>query len=110
MRRCLAATMGQIIKGLKKNQQAIPRITIQVESDEGDVQVLEVDDAVEKSEEKARAVVVEQNAEYCNTKHVSILERIKQLHHDSHKVAKMDHLADERRKELENLLKYDPEF
>lgn len=110
MLRCLAATMGQIIKGSKRNQQAVPRITIQVMSDDGDVQVLEVDEAVEKSEEKAKAVVVEQNAEYCNTKNVSILERIKQLHRDSHKVAKMDHLADARRKELEHLLKDDPEF
>lgn len=102
--------MGQIIKGSKKNQKAAPRITIQVQSDDGNFQVLEVDEAVDKSEEKAKEVVVQQNTAYCNTKQVSILDRVKRLRQDSLKVAKMDHLAEERRKELQRLLKDDSEF
>lgn len=102
--RWLNEAMGQVIKGTKKDQKAVGRITIQLQSEEGKAEVLEIDEAVDKSG-NVRELVVEQSAEFHNTKQVSITERIRQLNNESNKMAKAESQATARRRELADMLR-----
>lgn len=100
------AIMGQAIRGQKKRDtRESHRITIQLQSENGEVEVLEVDETEEKKDTQVKDVVVEKTSEMVNLRRVSIIDRSKKLHTEDEKLEKMDKVAVHRRKELETLLK-----
>lgn len=97
------------MRSFKKRTSHEQRITIQLQSESGEVEVLEVDVTEDKKDPHVKEVIVEKKSEMCNTRRVSILDRQKKLSSQDERLSKLGEVAVDRRKELETLLDEDKE-